>query len=217
MITRHIVAYGTNAAPRRYIKPINNIATFVVAGVAASFLVACEDKMERARQALDEISISAARSLADGTKYVPAEAAHVQNELADLQVAYGHRNYSAVLSGAPAVLADAKGLAADAAAGKSNVVKSLDKQWGMFAVNLPQWIVVVEDRMATLSKAGNVQKGLDLSTAGAALADAKDGWERAQAAMSSGDFENAIATANEVKVKTETAAAALKVKLATAG
>jgi hypothetical protein len=198
-------------------KPIDGMATFLVIGFAAVFLLACENKMGRAKQALDEISYSVATTLADGKKYVPAETAHVQRELADLQGAYGKRNYAPVLSRAPAVLADAKSLAADAAAKKSQVAKALDERWSGFAATLPQWIVAVEDRVATLSKAGRVPKGLDLSTARAALADAKNGWGRAQAAMASGDFDDAIATAKDVKAKTDIAAAALKLELPAAG
>jgi len=173
--------------------------------------------MERAKQALDEISYNVATNLVDGTKYVPAEVAHVQQELADLQGAYGKRNYAAVLSRAPAVLADAKSLATYAAIQKSQVAQALDEQWSGFPATLPQRIAAVEDRIATLSKPKRIPKGVDLSTAKAALADAKDGWGRAQAAMASGDFEDAIATAKDVKAKTDIAAAALKLELSAAG
>jgi hypothetical protein len=198
-------------------KPINGIASFLVVGFAATFLLACENKMERAKQALDEISYNVATNLVDGTKYVPAEVAHVQQELADLQGAYGKRNYAAVLSRAPAVLADAKSLATYAAIQKSQVAQALDEQWSGFPATLPQRIAAVEDRIATLSKPKRIPKGVDLSTAKAALADAKDGWGRAQAAMASGDFEDAIATAKDVKAKTDIAAAALKLELSAAG
>jgi diguanylate cyclase (GGDEF)-like protein len=95
------------------------------------FLIACANKMERAQQALDEISYSVTTTLADGTKYVRDEATHVQQELADLQSSSGKNNYAAVLLRASLVLTDAKSLAVDAAAKTIQVAKTLDKQWSV--------------------------------------------------------------------------------------
>jgi hypothetical protein len=160
-------------------KPINGIASFLAVGFAAVLLLACESKMERAKQALDKISYSVATISADGTQYWPIETAHLQQELSDLHSAYARRHYAEVLSRAPAVLTDAKSLAADTAAKRSQIVKALVEQWSGFAATLPQWIGAAEYRIAALSKPKRVPKGVDLSTAASALADAKNGWGRA--------------------------------------
>jgi hypothetical protein len=39
-------------------KAFNGLASFLVRGLAAVFLIACENKMERAQQALDDNSYS---------------------------------------------------------------------------------------------------------------------------------------------------------------
>jgi hypothetical protein len=198
-------------------KPINGMAGVLVLGFATLFLLACENRMERAKRSLDEISYEVAGALPDGERFVPTETAHVQQEVADLQGAYHRKDYAAVLARAPAVLADVKSLATDAAAKKSRVAKALDEQWSVLVATLPGWIAAVEDRLAALSKPRRASKGMDLSTAKSALADAKDGWERAQAAMATGESADAIATARNVKAETEAAAVALELKLPSVG
>jgi hypothetical protein len=176
-------------------------------------LAACASQMEPAKQALDEISNLVATTTADGTKYIPDEMASVQKKLVDLQNAYNKKDYAAVLANAPSVLADAKKLAADAATKKGEVAKALDTEWSVFAAFLPQWITDVKDRVDELSKTKRIPKAIDLPSAKAALADATDGWGRAQAAMEAGEFRSAIATAKDVKIKTEAAATALRLEL----
>ncbi len=176
-------------------------------------LAACASQMEPAKQALEEISNLVAATTADGTKYVPDEMASVQKKLADLQSAYNKKDYAAVVANAPPVLSDAKNLAADAATKKGEVAKALDTEWSVFAASLPQWITDVKNRVDELSKAKRVPKNIDLSSAKSALADATDGWSRAQAAMEAGEFKSAIATAKDVKAKTKAAAGALRLEL----
>jgi hypothetical protein len=169
--------------------------------------------MQPAKQAIDAISNVLATATADGTRYVPDELANVQKRLADLQTAYDSKNYAAVLASAPSVLAYANGLAADAATKKGEIAKAQDKEWSGFAVYLPQWITEVKNRVDELSKARRVPKDIDLPSAKAALADATDGWGRAQAAMEAGEINTAIATAKDVMTKTKVAAGALKLRL----
>lgn len=193
-------------------KSINVFASLTVLAIVA-VLTACENRMEPAKQALDEIANLVATTTEDGTKYVPDEMTRVQKKLTDLQSAYDKKDYAAVLANSPAVLADAKNLAADAAAKKGEIAKALDTEWSKFAATLPQWITAVKNRIDALSKAKRVPKDIDLSAAKSQFADAMDGWGRAQAAMETGEFNNAIATAKDVKAKTKAAAAALKLEL----
>jgi hypothetical protein len=193
-------------------KSISVFASLVLLAIVA-VLAACASQMEPAKQALDEISNLVATTTADGTKYVPDEMASVQKKLVDLQNAYNKKDYATVLANAPPVLADAKNLAADAATKKGEVAKALDTEWSGFAMSLPQWITDVKNRVDELSKAKRVPKDIDLPSAKSALADATDGWGRAQAAMEAGEFRSAIATAKDVKVKTKAAAGALRLEL----
>ncbi|HEY3654083.1 MAG TPA: hypothetical protein VGL34_03760 [Steroidobacteraceae bacterium] len=188
------------------------LASLVVLAIVAT-LTACANQMEPAKQALDEISNLVTMTTADGARYVPDEMGSVQKKLADLQSAYDKKDYAAVLANAPAVLADAKNLAADAAAKKGEIAKALDTEWSAFVASLPQWIADVKNRVDELSKAKRVPKDVDLPSAKEALADATDGWGRAQSAMEAGEINNAIATAKDVKIRTKAAAGALKLEL----
>lgn len=194
-------------------KSIQRVASFFSLGILALFLTACANQMEPAKHALDEIYNIVMPTTADGTKYVPDQMAGVQRELGELQSSYDKKDYAAVLARAPAVLADAKTLATDASAKMAQRVKALDTEWDGLATSLPQWITSVDDRVAALSKAKRVPRDIDFAAAKSSLADATDGWGRAQAAKASGEVDRAIAIANDVKSKIEATAAALKMDL----
>ena len=167
----------------------------------------------RNRRALDEVHNIVREAAADGTKYVPDQMASVQKELGELQSSYDQKDYATVLAHAPAVLVDAKALAADATTRKGEFAKALDTEWRGFAAFLPQWIKTVKDRVDEISKPKPVLRGIDLAVAKSGLANATDGWRRAQATIASGEVDNAIATAKDVRSEIEAAAAALKVQL----
>lgn len=194
-----------------------SFAHFFVLGTAALLLTACASQMQPAKQALDEIYSIVMATTADAAKYVPDQLAGVQKELGELQSSYDKQDYAGVLTRSPAVLADAKTLAADAAAKKGEAAKALNTEWSGLAATLPNWITAVKDRVADLSKAKRVPKGIDLAAGESTLADATDGWTRAQAAMSSGEMQNAIATAKDVKSKIQSAATVLKLELPASG
>jgi diguanylate cyclase (GGDEF)-like protein len=97
------------------------------------FLIACENKMARDQQALDEMSYSLTATLTDGTKYVRDEATLVQQELADLQSSYGNNKHAAVPLRVSSVVTDVKTLAVEAAAKTIQVAKALDEQWSVLA------------------------------------------------------------------------------------
>ena len=81
------------------------------------------------RQALDDINRPSAAASPDAIKYIPDQVASVQGKLADLNASFDKQDYAAVLAGAPAVLTEAKGLAAAAAAKRDEVMKALAAQW----------------------------------------------------------------------------------------
>jgi len=195
----------------------NRFANFLVLGIAALLLTACANQMEPAKQALDEIYNVEMATTADASKYVPDQMVSFQKEIGDLQSSYDTQDYAAVLAHAPAVLADAKTLAAAATAKKVEIAKALDTEWIGFAASLPQGITAVKARVDVLSKTKRAPKGIDLAAAQSSLADATDGWARAQAIFAGGKVDEAIATAKDVQSKTGAAAAALKLELPGSG
>jgi len=193
--------------------PANCFARFLMTGIAALLCTACLNQMEPAKQALDEISHVLNTASADEMKYAPHEMAAVQKELADLTISYDRKNYGDVLAHAPSVLADAKNLVADTAAKKDDIAKALHKEWNGFATSLPQGITAVEARADALSKTKRAPKGIDLAAAQSNLADATDGWARAQAAYAGGKLDEAVAIAEDAQSKAGAAAIALKLEL----
>jgi hypothetical protein len=64
-----------------------------------------------------------------------------------------------------------------------------------------------------LGKSKHLPAGVDLEAAKSGLADATSLWEKAQAAFTGGNVEDAVNAAKDTKVKAEAAAAALKLTL----
>jgi hypothetical protein len=173
--------------------------------------------MEGARQALDRVSVAVTTTSTDATKYVPEQMAALQSEMAHLDASYDEKDYAKVMAGAPAVLADAKTVAANAREKKDDIARAVAAQWSGLSTSLPQWITLVKTRINSLSKIKRVPKDINLGVARSAMADAADGWERAQAEKESGEVDEAVATAKDVKAKTESAAAALRLQLPAPG
>jgi hypothetical protein len=193
------------------------IANLLLLGYAALQLAACADKMEGARHALDQVSDAVTTTSTDATKYVPEQMAALQREMANLEASYDEKDYAKVMTGAPAILADAKTVAANAQEKKEDIARAVAAQWSGLSTSLPQWITLVKTRINSLSKIKRVPKDINLGVARSAMADADDGWERAQAEKESGEVDEAVATAKDVKAKTESAAAALNLQLPAPG
>jgi hypothetical protein len=71
----------------------------------------------------------------------------------------------------------------------------------------------VKSRVDVLSKSKKLPEGVDLAAAKTALADATEGWAKAQAASTGGNVEEAVNMAKMVKEKASAAAAALKMAM----
>ena len=189
------------------------VAACLFFSVAALLAAGCTNRMAAARRALDEISNAVAAAELDAVDYAPDGLAHVNHELSDLTDVYGRKDYAAVLKRAPSVLADAKNLVSVARSKRDASQRAVTAQWNMLALYLPQWIATVQTDMDSLSKNRRMPKGIDPASAQSELADAKDGWARAQSAFAAGESAEAIATAKDVRSKIEAAAAALKLAL----
>lgn len=194
---------------------IHRCHTYAMVAVAAVALAACASQMEPAQKLIGDIEGTVSAASADAAKYVPDQLKDVQAKLDDLKASFDKKDYAAVVTGAPAVLTAAQGLAAAAAAKKDEVVKALNSDWTSLAASLPASVTAIQSRIDLLGKKSSkkLAAGIDLAAAKTGLTDATSLWSKAQAAFSAGNIEEAVNTAKDVKAKIEALAATLKVDL----
>jgi hypothetical protein len=194
---------------------ITRTARLAVASLTLVLLAACAGQKEPAQKLIADIDATVTAASAEAAKYVPDQLIAVQSKLGDLKAAYGRQDYAAVVKGAPAVLESAQTLATAAAAKKDEVLKALNDQWTSLAATVPGYFPAIQKRMAVLSKKPNQKaSGIDLAAANAALADASSLWSKAQAAFATGNMNEAVSAATEVKSKLQAVAAEIKLDLA---
>jgi len=179
----------------------------------AILFVACANQLEPAKNALDNINATLNSVSADAQEYVPDQFAETQTKVAALTASFEKKDYAAVVAGAPAVLAEAQGLAGAAAAKKDEMVKALGNEWRSLAASIPQSLSAVQTRIDALSKTKHVPKDVDIGTAKSGLADATSAWDKAQESFKSGNLADAVTAAKDAQGKLASAAAALKMTL----
>jgi hypothetical protein len=183
---------------------------FVMLGLVGLMTVACAKNQEAAKQALAEIDHFAKQASTDAPKYLPEQAAIVQGKVATLKTSFDLKDYSAVLAGSPAVLADAKSLVAAVSAKKREATARLVREWTTLDASLPPLVAAVRMRIDILTRTKRPRNGVDLSRAKASFADGNALWDKAESAYESGQLENAVALLKDAKPKAEAAAAALQ-------
>ena len=183
---------------------------------AIMLIAACANQMEPAKNELDNIGATLAATAGDAQTYVPDQLSSVQAEVTALNASFDKKDYAAVVTRAPAVLAEVKGLASAAAAKKDETLKGLGTEWRSLSVSIPQAVTAVQTRVDALSKSKRVPKDIDLAAAKSELTDASSGWDKAQSDFKSGDATTAVPLAKDAKSKLDAAAAALKLDLAPA-
>jgi len=187
-------------------------ARFAVALVAGLALAACASQLEPAKKMLGEIDAAVTAAGADAQQYVPDQVAGVKQKLADLQAAFDKKDYKAIITGAPALLAEAKGLADAAAAKKKEVLEALNAQWTGMSAALPQAVAGLEARVASLKKGGKLPAGVSkdaVASAGTTLTEIKSLWGEATTAFGAGNVQDALDKAKGVKAKADELAAKL--------
>lgn len=188
---------------------------FVTALLATLVLAACGNQMEPAQKALSEIESTVAASSAEAVKYVPNKVEEVNGKLAELKAAFDKKDYKAVVMGAPALLADAKALATEAAAKKDEYMKLLGGEWTKLSASLPQGVTAIEARMAELKKTRKLPAGVTkdaVAAAGTGLEQVKATWTEATAAFGEGKIEEAVAKAKGLQPKVDEILLTLGVK-----
>jgi len=191
------------------------VSRYAVISVVAIILAACASQKEPAQKLIGDIESTVAAASTEAAKYVPDQLADVQAKLNGLKESFDKQDYAAVVTGGPAVLSAAQGLATAAAAKKDEVLKALNDEWSGLAGSLPGDVTAIQSRIDELSKKSNKKqaKGIDLDAAKAGVGDASSLWSKAQAAFAAGNLDEAVSTAKDVKAKVEAVAAGLKLDL----
>jgi hypothetical protein len=199
------------------VKSSRNIAKYLALCSAAILFVACVNQMEPAKSALDGINATLSAVSTDAQEYVPDQLASAQSKVAGLTASYDKKDYAAVVTSAPAVMADVNGLAGAVAAKKDERLRALGNEWRSLAASVPPSLTAVQTRIDSLSKTKHAPKDIDLTAAKSGLTDATAAWESAQTAFKSGNAEDAVAKAKDAKSKLDSDAGALKVNLPQTG
>lgn len=187
----------------------------IVYFVLLALLGACTSQREPAQRMMQDIEATLGSVSEDAAKYVPGELVDVQSRLDDLKTAYNAHDYKAVLARGPALLGAAHGLAADAAAQKTEIAKDLTEQWTSLATAVPALFTAVQSRLDLLSERKNrkMAAGIDLDAARSALHDATAQWSKAQGAFGNGNMAEAVPTAKDVESRLRTLAGTLQAQL----
>ena len=191
------------------------IGRLAFVSLAALLLAACAGQKEPAQRLIADIQATVTAASDEAAKYIPDQLMDVQTKLGELRAAFDKKDYPAVVQGAPAVLDAAQSLATAAAAKKDEVLKALNDKWTGLAGSVPGYMTAIQNRIDFLGKKANKKAaaGIDLDAAKAGLADAMSLWSKAQAAFAGGNMDEAVGTAQSVKAKAESLAAALKLDL----
>jgi hypothetical protein len=193
----------------------NRVCRISLVSLAALILVACAGQKEPAAKLIGDIQASVTAASTEAAKYIPDQLMDVQQQLDALKASFAKKDYAAVISGAPPVLAAAQSLATAAAEKKDAALKALDEQWTGLAGSVPEYLTAIQSRIDLLGKKAGTKAaaGIDLDGAKAASSDAMLLWSKAQAAFATGNLAEAVKTAQDVKAKAEAAAASLKLDL----
>jgi hypothetical protein len=191
---------------------ILRVGRYALITMAAITLAACAGQKEPAQKFIGDIDTTLAAASTEAAKYVPEQLADVQGRFGALRASFDRQDYAAVVAGGPAVLSSAQTLATAAAAKKDEILKTLNDEWAVLAGTLPGNVTAIQSRIDLLSKKSGKKPaaGIDLNAAKSGLSDAMSLWSKAQAAFASGNLDEAVSTAKDVKAKTDALAASLK-------
>jgi hypothetical protein len=191
-------------------------AGFLSLVMAAVLLAGCANQMEPARKAIADIEAAVTAAGPDAAQYIPDQLQAVTSQVASLKAKFDQKDYKGVLAAAPALLTQAHGLAAAAGAAKqaaeAAALQAMNAEWGTLSADIPAQLAAVTSRVGILSKSKKLPAGLDAATFDAARSAADEAtalWSQATAAQASGNMEQAVGAARQVKEKLNAAMAAL--------
>jgi hypothetical protein len=207
--------------------PWEQLKKHTLISLAALVIAACANEREPAQKMINDIQATLHAASADAAKYAPDQLNEVQAKYDDLQTALSAQDYKAVLGRGPAVLTEAQGLAAAAAAQKAGLTQQLNDRWNSMASAVPQEAAAIQSRIEVLSQKNNhkgtqgvaqgIRQGIDLDAARSVLGDAISLWSKARGAFGNGNMDEAVSAAGDAKARLDTLAVALKVELPAGG
>jgi hypothetical protein len=194
---------------------VQRVGHYALISMASILLAACAGQKQPAQKLIGDIEATVTAASTEAAKYVPDQLADVQGKLGALKAAFDKQDYAAVATGGPAVLSEAQILATAAAAKKDEILKALNDQWTALAGSLPADVAAIQNRVDVLSRKSNKKQaaGIDVDAAKAGAGEASALWSKAQAAFATGNLDEAVSTAKDVKVKVEALATSLKMDL----
>jgi hypothetical protein len=191
-------------------------AGFLSLVMAAVLLAGCANQMEPARKAIADIEAAVTAAGPDAAQYIPDQLQAVTSQVASLKAKFDQKDYKGVLAAAPALLTQAQGLASAAGAAKqaaeAAALQAMNAEWGTLSADIPAQLAAVTSRVGILSKSKKLPAGLDAATFDAVRSGTDEAtalWSQATAAQASGNMEQAVGAARQVKEKLNAAMAAL--------
>jgi len=191
-------------------------AGFLSLAMAALLIAGCANQMEPAKKAIGDIEAAVQAAGPDAAQYIPDQLQAVNSQVSDLKMKFDQKDYKGVIAAAPALLAQAQGLAAAAASAKEQALaaakEALNGEWTTLAANVPAQLAAVTSRVGILSKSKKLPAGLDKAAfdgAKAATDEATTLWQQATSAQAAGNLEQAVASAKQVKEKLDATMATL--------
>jgi len=187
-------------------KTIQPYARFIALILAAFVVAGCANKMAPAQKSIADIEAAVTAAGEDATKYVPDQVQAVNDQLTNLKAMFDKKDYKGVLAAAPAVLTQAQGLTAAAAAKKTEMMDMYAGEWSNLSSSVPQAVAAIQSRVDILSKSKKLPAGMDAATLDnvkTSLAEANSTWAQATQAQAAGDLEQAVTLAQQVKTRTD--------------
>jgi|KBSMisStaDraftv2_1062788.scaffolds.fasta_scaffold647674_2 hypothetical protein len=163
-------------------------------------VAACASQKEPADAAIKSAQSAFSAVSAEAQKYVPDQAKAVQDGLTAAQTAFTNGDYASALTQAQALPARITALGAAISAKKAE----LTTQWNTMSAGIPKLVEALSSRVDMLTKSKGLPKGITKETVTAAqsgVATAKQDWQAATSAASSGDLATAMRQANDVKTR----------------
>ena len=171
--------------------------------------VACTDAAKAPAEAALAAAGTAIESLkGDAARYAPEAVKTVQSSYDSAKALVAKQDYKGALAAAAEIPAQAKAALAAASLAKDNAANA----WRGFSENVQQSITEMTSRVAALSSAKKLPRGLDkdaLALARQEVEILETRWQMVKDAASNGDYQIAIAKGAEVKRKAMALAASL--------
>jgi hypothetical protein len=182
-------------------------SAWLLAILAALFLVGCAGEKEPAEKAIASAE-SALASIHDvAQKYAPDQLQAVETQLAGVKDAFAKGDYKGVMAAAPSLTSAINGLrdTADSKAKDAEAAMTAAKDaWGPLSSDLPNMVSAIQSRVDVLAKSHHLPAGVTkdtLASAKSGLDAMKSGWTDASNAASSGDYVTAVSKAQAMKAQ----------------